>query len=146
MFNKKKVKSTQIDTLIGHNTTVTGDIRFSSGLHIEGTLNGNLIAGDHDKAVLIISEKGVINGDVDASVVIINGQVKGNVSSSTTLELARHAKVTGNVHYNLLEMEVGAEVNGSLNHVPEGQHKLGQTSLQEDMSVDSVNNDGAVIE
>ncbi len=132
MFSKKKVKSTQIDTLIGHNTTVTGDIHFSSGLHIEGTLNGNLIADDHDKAVLIISEKGVVNGDVNASVVIINGKVKGNVSSSTTLEMAQHAKVTGNVHYNLLEMEVGAEVNGSLNHVAAGQHKTSQSTRNQD--------------
>ncbi|OUV63778.1 MAG: hypothetical protein CBC79_00455 [Gammaproteobacteria bacterium TMED119] len=142
MFSKKKVKSTQIDTLIGHDTTVTGDIHFSSGLHIEGTLNGNLIADDHDKAVLIISEQGVINGDVNASVVIINGKVKGNVSSSTTLEMAQHAKVTGNVHYNLLEMEVGAEVNGSLNHVAAGQHKATQSPSNRNPAddVDSSNN------
>ncbi len=132
MFSKKRVKSAQIDTLIGQNTVVTGDIHFSNGLHIEGTLNGNLIAEDHDKAVLIISEKGVVNGDVNASAVIINGKVKGNVSSSTTLEMAQHAKVTGNVHYNLLEMEVGAEVNGSLNHVAAGQHKSSQSALKQD--------------
>ena len=69
-----------------------------------------------DKTVLIVSEKGCVEGDVKGPVVIINGQVEGDVTSTQTLELAQHAKVKGNVYYNLLEMEVGAQVNGSLIH------------------------------
>ena len=66
--------------------------------------------------MLILAEKGVIEGDLVGSMVIINGTVEGDIYVSGTLELARHAKVQGSVHYNLLELEVGAQVNGSLHH------------------------------
>lgn len=116
MFGKKKVKSAQIDTLIGKNTIVKGDIHYRGGLHVEGTVKGNLIADTNEKTVLIVSEKGHIEGDVKGPVIILNGSIEGNVHSSSTLEMARHTKVRGNVYYNLLEMEVGAEINGSLIH------------------------------
>lgn len=116
MFGKKKVKSAQIDTLIGKNTVVEGDIHYRGGLHVEGTVKGNLVADTNEKTVLIVSEKGRIEGDVKGPVIILNGSIEGNVHSSSTLEMARHTKVRGNVYYNLLEMEVGAEINGSLIH------------------------------
>jgi len=116
MFGKKKVKSAQIDTLIGRNTVVKGDIHYRGGLHVEGTVKGNLIADTNEKTVLIVSEKGRIEGDVKGPVIILNGSIEGNVHSTSTLEMAQHTKVRGNVYYNLLEMEVGAEINGSLIH------------------------------
>ncbi len=116
MFGKKKIKAAQIDTLIGKHTVVKGDIHYRGGLHIEGKVQGNIIAESHEKTVLIVSEKGCVEGDVKGPVVILNGMIEGDVHSSATLELAQHAKVKGNVYYKLLEMEVGAEVNGSLIH------------------------------
>lgn len=116
MFGNKKVKSAKIDTLVGKNTVVKGDIHYRGGLHIEGKVQGNLIADNNEKTILIVSEKGRVEGDVKGPVIILNGNVEGNVHSTATLEMARHAKVRGNVYYNLLEMEVGAEVNGSLIH------------------------------
>ncbi len=116
MFGKKKIKAAQIDTLIGKNTVVKGDVHYRGGLHIEGKVQGNLIAESNEKTVLIVSEKGCVEGDVKGPVVILNGTIEGDVYSTTTLEMAQHAKVKGNVYYKLLEMEVGAEVNGSLIH------------------------------
>ena len=116
MFGKKKIRSTQIDTLIGKNTVVKGDVYYRGGLHIEGKVQGNLIAENQEKTVLIVSEKGCVEGDVKGPIIILNGQIDGDVYSTSTLEMARHAKVKGNVYYNLLEMEVGAQVNGSLIH------------------------------
>ena len=116
MFGKKKIKAAQIDTLIGKNTIVKGDVHYRGGLHIEGKVQGNLIAESNEKTVLIVSEKGCVEGDVKGPVVILNGTIEGDVYSTTTLEMAQHAKVKGNVYYKLLEMEVGAEVNGSLIH------------------------------
>ena len=116
MFGRKKIKSAQIDTLIGKNTIVKGDLHYRGGLHIEGKVQGNLIADNQDKTVLIVSEKGCVEGDVKGPIIILNGRIDGNVYSTATLEMARHAKVKGNVYYNLLEMEVGAKVNGSLIH------------------------------
>ena len=139
MFGRKKIKSAQIDTLIGKNTVVKGDVHYRGGLHIEGKVQGNLIADKQEKTVLIVSEKGCVEGDVKGPIIILNGRIEGNVYSTATLEMARHAKVKGNVYYNLLEMEVGAKVNGSLIH-----QSVSSKSIKEKMaSGDGQTNDSA---
>jgi cytoskeletal protein CcmA (bactofilin family) len=131
MFGKKKIKAAQIDTLIGKNTVVKGDIHYRGGLHIEGKVQGNLVAESNEKTVLIVSEKGCVEGDVKGPVVILNGMIEGDVYSTATLEMAQHAKVKGNVYYKLLEMEVGAEVNGSLIHQSVQADKVKENQSQE---------------
>ena len=53
-----------------------------------------------------------------------DGIVKGDVFASRRVELGPTARVTGNVYYNLIEMAIGAEINGKLVHQPEGQVPL----------------------
>ena len=139
MFGKKKIKAAQIDTLIGKNTVVKGDIHYRGGLHIEGKVQGNLIAESSEKTVLIVSEKGCVEGDVKGPVVILNGMIEGDVYSTATLEMAQHAKVKGNVYYKLLEMEVGAEVNGSLIHQSVQPAKAKEKQSQENLKGESSN-------
>jgi len=77
---------------------------------------GNVSSEDNDTSVLIISDTGRIEGDVSVSYAVINGEVIGNVYASEKLELSSRARVSGNVHYNLLEMASGSEVNGKMVH------------------------------
>ena len=118
MFNKKN-KTNRIDTLIGQYTHIKGDVSFSGGLRIDGTVTGNINATGDNKSVLTISEDSVIEGDIKVPNLIINGTVTGNVYSSQHVELASNTKITGNVYYRLLEMATGCEVNGQLIHVGE---------------------------
>lgn len=116
MFGRgKKTVVGKIDTLIGQHTEISGDLCFSGGLHIDGAVKGNVIAGDQD-AVLMLSEHGRIEGDVRVSNVVLNGAVTGDVHATGRIELAAKARVKGNVYYNLIEMAMGAEVNGNLVH------------------------------
>lgn len=114
--NGKGRKAPKIQTLIGKGTELHGDIVFSGGLHVDGVIKGNVIAGDGLTAVLTVSEHGNIEGEVRVPNVILNGKVIGDVYAMERIELASHARVTGNVYYNLIEMAMGAEVNGSLLH------------------------------
>jgi len=117
MFGKgKKSSCSRIDTVIGQQTRLEGDIRFTGGLHVDGTVKGNIIAEPGSDNVLTVSEKGRIEGDVQVPNLELNGAVEGDVHASERVELASHAKVTGNVYYNLIEMAMGAEVNGNLVH------------------------------
>ena len=121
MFNKgaKKRKAGRIDTLVGRQTEIQGDIRFSGGLHVDGTVKGNVSADNDGRSMLSLSESAVIEGAVSVPYVVLNGTVAGDVLSSEHVELAAKARITGNVHYNLLEMAIGAEVNGHLVHAHE---------------------------
>lgn len=119
MFGKKKVKKikpNRVSTVVGQGTEVHGNIVFSGGLHIDGVIKGNVSAESGSGAILSLSELGRIEGEVHVPVIILNGTVKGNVFASDRVELAPKSRVTGNLTYNLIEMTVGAEVNGRLLH------------------------------
>lgn len=122
MFNKKsqkRNKAARIDTLIGQYTHIKGDVVFSGGLRIDGSVTGNINATGDTKSVLTLSEKSVITGDIRVPNLIVNGTITGNVYSSQHIELAANTKINGNVYYRLLEMATGSEVNGQLIHVLE---------------------------
>ena len=121
MFGKTTKKRQDIQTLVGSGTRVTGDIEFQGGLHLDGTVVGNILAQDDADAVLSVSQNGLIEGTVKAPQVVLNGTVKGDVIATDRVELGPTARVVGNVVYNLIEMAIGAEVNGKLVHQPEGR-------------------------
>ncbi len=112
----KNKKTTRMDTLVGPQSEISGDIKFTGGLHIEGTIKGNVIAENDGISLIQLSENGTIEGEVKAPFIVLNGVVIGDVYGGEHVELASKARVTGNVYYNLMEMAVGAEVNGKLVH------------------------------
>lgn len=116
--SSNKRKTTRIDTLIGQLSEVVGDVRFSGGLHIDGTIRGNVLAENDGHSMVSLSDQGTIEGEVNVPYVVINGVVIGDVHGGEHVELSAKARVTGNVYYNLIEMAVGAEVNGKLVHTP----------------------------
>lgn len=121
MLSKKKQKSSRaqgrFDTLISAKTRVEGNIHFTGGLHVEGKVQGSIVADAESGTALIrLSENGEVEGDIVAPNIIINGTVRGDVFAREHLELAPKAAITGNVYYNLVEMAAGASVNGNMVH------------------------------
>ena len=116
--NKKKV-SKSINSLIGQETKIIGDMDFSGGLLVDGKIIGNITANDDDTAMITINEHGYIQGEIQIPNVIVNGTVEGSIYTNNHIELAKNARIHGNVYYNLIEMAIGAEVNGKLVHVTE---------------------------
>lgn len=117
-------KQRTVDSLVGQGTEITGNITFSGGLHVIGSIKGNVYAEKGSKSILIVSEEGQIEGEVRVPDIILNGRVKGDVYGSEHIELAPNAKVEGNVYYNLIEMAIGAEVNGNMVHSKEKAETL----------------------
>jgi len=108
--------ATSVDTLIGRQTEVLGDVHFAGGLHVDGKIKGKVIATTDKAASLSVSDTGTIEGDVRVPNIVLNGTVSGDVHASEKITLAVKARVTGNVYYKILEMEGGATVNGQLVH------------------------------
>ena len=124
MFGRKKRKHSVIDTLIGPNSRINGDLQFDGGCHIDGTVKGSVSADLDSSSAVSVSEDGGVEGSVTVSYVVLNGIVRGDVYASQRVELGPTARVIGNVYYNLIEMAIGAEINGKLVHQPEGQVPL----------------------
>jgi cytoskeletal protein CcmA (bactofilin family) len=116
MFGKKSGSKPQnrIDCLIGAGTTVEGDIVFTGGLRVDGSVRGNVTAADGKPGTLVLSEDARIEGEIRVSHIVINGTVVGPVHADEYVELQPKAKVTGDVHYRTLEMQLGAVVQGRL--------------------------------
>ncbi|MBC3885386.1 bactofilin family protein [Undibacterium griseum] len=122
MFSRK-VKNT-IDSLIGSATKIEGDLHFKGGLRIDGHICGNVIADTESSSMLIISEQAIIDGEVRAAHVVVNGVIHGPVISTELLELQPKARISGDVHYKTLEMLSGALVSGKLTHDAEQEHAV----------------------
>jgi len=137
MLNKKPggemtTESTKNHTLISGSTTVNGDIHFEGELIIEGRVVGKVLAEEGSEAQLRVAESGSIEGDVEVPLVVINGNVNGNVRASKHIELAAQGLVNGNVVYNLIEMVMGSAVNGSLTRMDREEPEIALLELDKE--------------
>jgi len=121
MFAKRKkgpfIEVTKLSSLIAEDVEIVGDVYFASGIRIDGRIKGNVIARAVDgqaRALLVLSEKGHIEGSVNCGDAVINGSVIGDLDIEHFLELQSSARVSGTIRYEHLQMDVGASVRGQL--------------------------------
>lgn len=117
MFRKQPSKpQNRIDSLIGVGTKIEGNISFTGGLRVDGEVVGNVTAVSGEPSTLVLSEKARIEGEIRVSHLVVNGEITGPVYVAEFLELQSRSRVKGDVHYNSLEMHLGAIVEGHLVH------------------------------
>jgi len=124
MFSKHSKPQNRIDSLIGAGTRVTGDIHFTGGLRVDGEIHGSVIAEPGKASTLVLSEQSRVNGEIRVTHLVLNGTVAGPIEASEYLELQSKAKVTGDVKYKTLEIQLGAIVEGKLAHISEATEKV----------------------
>ena len=121
MFAKRKkrpfIEVTKLSSLIAEDVEITGDVHFCGGIRIDGRIKGNVVARAADgqtRALLVLSDKGHIEGTVNCGDAVINGTVVGDLVVEHFLELQSNARVSGTIRYEHLQMDVGATVDGKL--------------------------------
>ncbi|MBA3022541.1 MAG: polymer-forming cytoskeletal protein [Gammaproteobacteria bacterium] len=124
MFSKHSKPQNRIDSLIGVGTRVNGDIHFTGGLRVDGEVTGSVIADPAKASTLVLSEQAQVHGEISVTHLVVNGMVTGPVQASEYLELQSKAKVTGDVRYKTLEIQLGAIVEGKLVHINETSEKV----------------------
>ena len=117
MFGKTEKPQSQIDSLIGVGTHIDGNINFSGGLGVDGRVTGNIVALGEKSSTLVLSDQAVIEGKIVVSHAVINGTVSGAIHASEYVELQPKAKVSGDIHYKAMEIQLGASVDGMLHHL-----------------------------
>jgi len=122
MFRARKFAAPKkrIDGLIGAGTVVNGDIAFSGGLRIDGTVKGDIGTVDGGPGTLVVSEHARVDGHIRVSHVVVNGAVRGPIVADDYLELQAKARIVGDVTYKTLEIHLGAVVQGKLIHAEPG--------------------------
>ncbi|WP_339846820.1 polymer-forming cytoskeletal protein [uncultured Halopseudomonas sp.] len=103
-------------TIVAQDAEINGDISFSGVLQVDGRIIGNI---DAEQGLVRVSEHGRVQGVINAPNVLINGEVIGDVHANEHLELDAKARITGNLYYRFIEMVMGAQISGTLNHLNE---------------------------
>jgi len=117
MFRRKHNKSievTKLSSLVADNLGIKGDVMFSGGLRVDGRIDGNVLCEPGTHGLLVLSDKGSINGSVRTYDAVINGTISGDLEVEHFLELQANARVTGNITYRQLQLECGATIDGKL--------------------------------
>ena len=103
---KPKANSSKVDTIIGQQTRIEGDVQFAGGLHVDGHIKGNIVAEAGSASVLTVSENGTVEGDVRVPTVILQAAddpflpasalpQPDELSPAVTLELSPHGGHVG---------------------------------------------------
>lgn len=122
MFGKKA--QPPIKSLIAQGSRIEGNLKFTEGLRIDGEVVGDTRASTEQSSILVISESAVVQGEIHADHVIINGTVRGPVYARELLELQPKARIEGDVHYKALEMHQGAMITGLLGPIDADEKPL----------------------
>ena len=125
MLNRRRSDrntSSSETSLIARGTRIRGDLRFNGALHLDGRIEGTVLAEGED-AMFTVSEHGEVQGEVHVPHAVINGHIIGDVHVSVRLELAPLARIDGDLRYHTLEMAAGAQVNGRISRQADGAQR-----------------------
>jgi cytoskeletal protein CcmA (bactofilin family) len=106
----QSLEETQVN-IIAQGTRLKGQITFEKISRVHGELLGEVYA--KPGSTLILGETAVIEGNIDADTLIIDGYVKGDVSAKTKVVLSRTSRVIGSIKTPSLIVEFGAYFEGN---------------------------------
>lgn len=101
---KAKPPASQLST----DLHITGNLKTSGDIQIEGTVNGDIRAH-----LLTVGEGATVNGECMADDVVVNGRIVGTVRG-LKVRLTSTARVEGDIIHNTIAIESGAHFEGSV--------------------------------
>jgi cytoskeletal protein CcmA (bactofilin family) len=113
------IEVTKLSSLIDGGVEIEGNVLITDGLRVDGHVRGDVRGKPETKGLLVLSQHGTIEGNIQVYDAVINGTIRGDVEVEHFLELQAHARVTGRISYRQLKMDCGATVDGQLQGLPE---------------------------
>lgn len=105
---KHAIKSGSLTAFIDEGSEIEGRYSFTGTVMLNGRFKGEIVS----TGTLIVGDKAVVNASVQAAVVLINGEVNGNVSASERVELRGQARLFGDVDAPSVAIEEGVLFEG----------------------------------
>jgi cytoskeletal protein CcmA (bactofilin family) len=123
MFMKRKQLVTampKLSSLLAEDLEIVGDVAFSGGLRVDGRVKGRVLGRATEAlapALLVLSERGRIEGGVHCGNAVIDGTIIGDLTVDECLNLQSNARIDGTIRYRELRMDIGAKVQGRMMRV-----------------------------
>ncbi|ADL68598.1 bactofilin family protein [Thermoanaerobacterium thermosaccharolyticum] len=113
MFQKKDVNildinPDKIDTIIGKNTTIEGNIKSQGTMRIDGNVTGKIEV----QGSMIIGDNSKIEADIKADNISISGEITGNLTVKNQVQITSNGKVYGDIEVQNLIIDEGAIFEG----------------------------------
>ena len=105
----KRTENTAVVNMIGHGTTINGDVQSKGDIRVDGTLKGSVST----EGKVVLGKEGIIEGDVICKNADVSGILKAKITVSQLLSLKSTAKLNGDIITNKLSVEPGAAFTGS---------------------------------
>jgi len=103
-----KGTATGTTSLLSKEVKIEGDIQGNENLQIEGKLIGSIkLAGD-----IYVGPTGIVEANVEADNVVIQGQVSGNVTARKQLQIQSSGKLLGDCTAQSIDIREGALFEG----------------------------------
>ena len=99
----------ELTAFLDEASEIEGKFTFGGTVMINGRLRGEI----HSNDTLIVGEKGVINASIRAGVVLVSGEVVGNVVGVERVELRGGARVTGDIEAPIVVVDEGVMFDGN---------------------------------
>jgi cytoskeletal protein CcmA (bactofilin family) len=99
-----------INTIIGPNTSLTGDVETGGFTRIDGSIRGDVKV----KGRVVIGERARIKGNVAGTNITVGGVVYGNIISDGHLVILSTAIVIGDIITRRIQADDGCFINGSV--------------------------------
>ena len=126
---KKDVDMNRLDTLIGSGTIVEGTITSKESVCIEGTVRGGKIITEGS---VIVSEIGRVDSDIFADMVMLGGEVNGNIVARTKLEITTKGKLRGDIKTGSLVIAEGVVFEGKCQMITDERNLKAQAGFEDD--------------
>lgn len=97
--------------IVGHTIVIKGNLSGDEDLTVQGRVEGKIELNNHN---VTIGEKGTVKADIDAKIISIEGQVKGNLIGREKVVLRKSSTVHGNVTAPRVTLEDGCKFTGSI--------------------------------
>lgn len=97
-------------SILGNDVVIKGDLSATADLHIDGSVEGDITC-----AALVQGEKSTITGAINAQSARLSGTVHGSIEAGE-LVILKSAHIHGDVTYDALTIEQGAQVDGKFAH------------------------------
>jgi len=109
MFSKASQKVDKVESIIGGQSEITGDLNIKGTLQVDGYVKGQVKAD-----CVVLTESSRIKGDITANKIIVSGRVEGNLKAEEAIEIMPKGKVIGDVFTNKISVAEGGELNGKV--------------------------------
>lgn len=105
----------EFPTIIGPDATFKGEISFEKGLRLQGKFEGKITTGGK----LHVAREARMQADVEATAIIVEGEVRGNLNATERIEFKSTARYEGDLRASKLVVDEGAVFSGNVTVGPD---------------------------